>query len=122
MEAELTLQVGGRLNQFLDEWHKITADRWVLEIIQMGYALEFTQAPPSNRGVKCTPVPKDLKAKKVLHKEIQSLLDKNVIVPVPLSQRGQGFYSPFFVVPKKTEGYRPILNLKPLNKLVLRKG
>jgi hypothetical protein len=75
MEAELTLQVGGRLNLFLDEWHNITADRWVLEVIQKGYALQFTQVPPSNQGVKCTSVPKDLDAKKVLHQEIQTLFD-----------------------------------------------
>ena len=31
-------------------------------------------------------------------------MEKNAVVPVPLDQVGQGFYSTFFVVPKKTGG------------------
>ena len=46
---------------------------------------------------------------------------KNVIVPVPVDQVGQGFYSTFFLVQKKTGGYRPILNLRQLNKFDKRK-
>ena len=50
-------KVGGRLTKFLKEWHVITSDRWVLEVIQKGYALEFIQNPPTNWGLRCTPVP-----------------------------------------------------------------
>ena len=115
-------KVGGRLTLFLKEWLMITSDRWVLEVIQKGYAIEFIQNPPTNWGVKCTPVPVNSEARKVLCQEIQNLLEKNVIVPVPVDQVGQGFYSTFFLVQKKTGGYRPILNLRPLNNFVVRKG
>lgn len=54
---ELTPQVGGRLTLFMKEWHIFSTDRWVLEVIQMGYVLEFIQIPPTNLGVKCIPVP-----------------------------------------------------------------
>ena len=94
----------------------------MLEVIQKGYAIEFIQNPPTNWGVKCTPVPVNSEARKVLCQEIQNLLEKNVIVPVPVDQVGQGFYSTFFLVQKKTGGYRPILNLRPLNNFVVRKG
>lgn len=50
-----------------------------------------------------------------LLEEVQSLLGKHAIETVPLDQIGQGYYSTFFVVPKKDGGLRPILNLKPLN-------
>ncbi|KAK3092798.1 hypothetical protein FSP39_007315 [Pinctada imbricata] len=47
--------------------------------------------------------------------EIQSLLEKNAIERVPRDQEGLGFYSTFFIVPKKDGGLRPILNLRKLN-------
>ncbi len=36
--------------------------------------------------------------------------------PVLTSQRRQGFYSPYFIVPKKRGGLRPILDLRVLNR------
>jgi hypothetical protein len=45
----------------------------------------------------------------------KKLLGKGAIELVPPGQEGQGFYSTFFIVPKKDGGLRPILNLKPLN-------
>ncbi|MCS5551062.1 MAG: reverse transcriptase domain-containing protein, partial [Gammaproteobacteria bacterium] len=47
--------------------------------------------------------------------EVKKLLGKGAIELVPPGQEGQGFYSTFFIVPKKDGGLRPILNLKPLN-------
>ena len=79
----------------------------MLEVIQKGYAIEFIQNPPTNWGVRCTPVPVNSEVRKVLCQEMQNLLEKNVIhvVPVPVDQVGQGFYSTFFLVQKKTGGY-----------------
>ena len=37
------------------------------------------------------------------------------IEPVPFAQRQEGFYSTFFLVPKKSGELRPVLNLRPLN-------
>ncbi len=36
--------------------------------------------------------------------------------PVPPAERRQGFYSPYFIVPKKRGGLRPILDLRVLNR------
>ena len=47
--------------------------------------------------------------------EVKKLLGKGAIELVPPGQEGQGFYSTFFIVPKKDGGLRPILNLKLLN-------
>jgi hypothetical protein len=47
--------------------------------------------------------------------EVKKLLGKGAIELVPPGQEGQGFYSTFFIVPKKDGGLRPILNLKPLD-------
>ncbi len=44
------------------------------------------------------------------------LLAKDAIEPVPPAEMRQGFYSPYFIVPKKGGGLRPILDLRVLNR------
>ena len=50
--------------------------------------------------------------------EVEALLEKNAIEYVPPEKQNEGFYSTFFLVEKKPSGLRPILNLKPLNRLI----
>ena len=56
-----------------------------------------------------------------LQSGVQVLLSKRAIVPVPWSQRGEGFHSILFLVPKPVRTFRPILDLKDLNSYVLTK-
>jgi hypothetical protein len=107
------IPVGGRLKHFLPNWKKITQDNWVLSIIQQGYKLEFLEKPVFN-GVKESTV--NVKKLDIIQKEIHSLLEKDVIVPVSENQKQSGFYSTIFLVEKKTGGLRPVINLRPLNK------
>ncbi len=51
----------------------------------------------------------------VLHAEVAVLLTKDAIEPVPPAEMKSGFYSPYFIVPKKDGGLRPILDLRVLN-------
>ena len=51
----------------------------------------------------------------ILNLEIESLLQKAVIEPVPFAQRLKGFYSTFFLVLKKLGDLRAVINLRPLN-------
>ena len=48
--------------------------------------------------------------------EVDKLLQKGAIEPVPLGQMQTGFYSTFFLVTKKTGELRPVINLRPLNR------
>ena len=48
--------------------------------------------------------------------EIKILIAKNVLVSVPANT--PGFYSNLFVVPKNTGGFRPVLDLKALNRYI----
>lgn len=50
--------------------------------------------------------------------EIQHLLDICTIEPVPVEQRGTGFYSLLFLVAKRSGAWRGILDLKALNKYI----
>ncbi|TRY93130.1 hypothetical protein DNTS_016476 [Danionella cerebrum] len=51
-----------------------------------------------------------------LREEIDALLTKGAVEPVPPADMERGFYSPYFLVPKKAGGLRPILDLRRLNR------
>jgi hypothetical protein len=52
-------KVGGRLLEYASAWRSVTSDQWVLEVVASGYRLEFTDRPPSYRGVRYTQLPKE---------------------------------------------------------------
>lgn len=108
----LEIPVGGRLKYFINHWEQITDDKWVLSVIKKGYKLEFVKIPP-NTGIRQTRV--SAKHTIILLQEVEKLLEKQAIEPVPPAEVRQGFYSTFFLVPKKTGDLRPVINLKPLN-------
>ncbi len=56
----------------------------------------------------------------ILRAEIAVLLAKDAIEPVPPADMRSGFYSPYFIVPKKSGGLRPILDLHVLNRALHR--
>ncbi len=61
----------------------------------------FSQLPPHSSKGLCG--------------EITVLLARDVMEPVPPADMKTGFYSPYFIVPKKGGGWRPILDLRVLN-------
>ena len=114
--------VGGRLAHFLPEWQSVTSDKWVLEVIQHGYALEFADMPPRFSGIRRTKMPCQ-KQHNILLQEVHTLLSKQAIELVPPQMAREGFYSTLFMVPKKnSEKLRPVINLKPLNQFLLKKS
>ena len=110
---------GGRLTHFfLTEWESITSDKWVLDLIREGYKLEFIRKP-SFPGIKETVVPSCQTM--LLEKEIENLLSKNAIERVQKKDNMKGFYSTLFLVPKKNGKMRPVINLRPLNRYLVKK-
>ncbi len=88
--------------------------RWLLRTIRLGYAIQFAQHSPKFRGIRFTSVkPADAP---VLRAEIAVLLAKDAIEPVPPADMESGLFSPYFIVPKKGGGLRPILDLRVLNR------
>ena len=106
------LPVGGRLKFFIDQWRKITDDKWVLSTISKGYKLEFQSFPPRTGIIQTRATAHALK---IINSEVEKLLEKAAIEPVPIAEEHLGFYSTLFLVPKKTGDLRPVINLKPLN-------
>ncbi len=92
--------------------------RWLLRTIRLGYAIQFARRPPKYRGIHSTTV--RAADAPILRAEIAVLLAKEAIEPVPPADMRSGFYSPYFIVPKKSGGLRPILDLRVLNRALHR--
>lgn len=106
--------IGGRLRHFTQAWSRLTSDRVVLSAIS-GYEIPF-KSRPVQRGIpgSC--------AKRSDEGSVQEAIDKLQrlgVVVVCQPQAGQ-FVSSFFLVPKKDETMRFVLNLKKLNYYVLK--
>ncbi|KAI2658601.1 Transposon Ty3-I Gag-Pol polyprotein [Labeo rohita] len=89
---------------FLDWLNLPNPSRWLLRTIQLGYAIQFARRLPRYRSVLFTSVRGENAA--VLHVEIET---------VPSAKTKKGFYSPYFIVPKKGGGLRLILDPRVLN-------
>lgn len=113
LELQKSAKVGCQIISYHREWMKITSVDWVLKIVQEGLKFVFLKHPPKT-GVRITNV-QNVVLRQCISEKIESLLEKHAIKIVPKTLEGQGFYSTFFVVPKRDGYYRPILNLKPLN-------
>ena len=114
------IPVGGRLTHFLTEWESILSDKWILDQIWERYKLEFIRKP-SFRCIKETVIRSCQII--LLEKEIENLLSKNAIERVQKKGTMKGFYSTLFLVPTKngTDKMRPIINLRPLNRYLVKK-
>ncbi len=103
------------LAQRLEAWLTLPSlSRWLTRTIRLGYAIQLARRPPKFNGVLETSVA--VRNAPVLREEIAVLLAKDAIEPVPPAEMRQGFYSPYFIVPKKGGGLRPILDLRVLNR------
>ena len=110
--------VSGRLIHFTRGWPPIDPDHWVLMTVSEGYRIEFMSNPPAQRGLRETPLLRDLSKRNLLLGEVASLLEKNAITPLAPPYEKGGFWSTFFLPLKRTGDWRPILNLKPLNQYI----
>lgn len=98
-----------------ERWDTLPASSWVLRTISRGYRLQFAAVPPRFAGIIHSQAQGE--SARVLQEEILSLLNKGAICVVPPAQSQSGFYSRYFLVPKRGgSGIRPILDLRALNK------
>ena len=107
--------VAGILHAHWDQWSQITQDPWVLKVLKRGYALPWADQGPPPLALKPIPfsLPLEEDRLKALEQEVQNLLSKAAVEAVDPST--PGFYGRLFVVPKHTGGWRPVLDLSPLN-------
>lgn len=96
-------------------WEAMVSDPWVISTMFNGYNIQFKRRPPKFNGVRATVVSNPASAA-VLRQEISELLEKGAVELVHSSDQFRGFYSIYFLVPKKDGGFRPILDLRHLNR------
>ena len=107
------IPVGGRLRYFKKKWKRLTSDPVILKMVN-GVHIDVTKDIPPCPAKHPLIFSKEEQAATDEH--IKLLLAKNDVVP---SRRKPGDHvSTIFLHPKKTGGFRMILNLKDFNKLV----
>ncbi len=108
INPETSLESLVPLEKNLKAWKLLpNISHWVLQTIEKGYQIQFGCRPPRFMGVLSTEVaPQQVL---VMEQEIKALLEKGAIEYVPHSNRETGFYSRYFIVPKKDGGLR-VLN------------
>ena len=105
--------MGGRLRQYTLFWEEsLRAPPHIVNILK-GYLIPLNHLPPLSLP-RMKEIPMSKEKKEVIDSEIKALLGKGAIRKAnPLTP---GFQSNILVVPKKDGGWRPIINLKPLNR------
>ena len=103
----------GNIKNFLENWKRITSDKYILDIVKHGLKLEFLSVSPHREPFRVT---YNTKENDITSQEINKLLKKKVIVQT-IAEKGD-FFSSVFLRVKKGESYRMILNLKKLNKYI----
>ena len=86
------IPVGGRLKYFVHEWEKITQGQLILSVLREGVKLDFMTKPPFSE-VRHTNVNAQNAA--ILQSEVEKLLQKDAIEPVPPAEMETGFYQHF---------------------------
>ena len=110
-------KIGGRLKFLYNHWVKITDDRFILESI-LGYKIPFFKEVVDNR--KSNNFDKKFNCDEIREVKlaIDALVEKGAVIRCEETQ-GQ-FLSPYFLVKKPNGTFRFILNLKYVNKFILK--
>ena len=103
----------GNIKPFLENWKRITSDKYILDIVKHGLKLEFLSETPHGELFRVT---YNTKENGIISQEISKLLKKKVTVQA-IAEKGD-FFSSVFLRAKRDESFRMILNLKKLNKCI----
>ncbi|KAL3999504.1 Ran GTPase-activating protein 1 [Sarotherodon galilaeus] len=103
----------GPLSARIERWRALAAPEWVVRTLERGYRLQFANTPPRFHRVIFSLAKGE--SARILQEEITTLLSKGAVREIPQEQSQCGFYSKYFLVPKKGGGLRPILDLRALN-------
>ena len=118
------LIAGERLTGFSNVWRKLNAAPELVQLVKNGYRIQFVgggspklSQPDPRKETKLPPGQME-----VAKAEVTDLVRKGAlrVLSRQEAKRKPGFYSKIFCVPKDSGGMRPVINLKPLNKFVVK--
>ena len=104
-------QVTGTTKYFLSNWRQLTHNKFVLNLVK-GIKIDFLSTPVQRSAPK--PIQFGDNELSSIDVEIQKLISKGAIIPVTPTK--SQFISNIFTRPKKSGGFRTIINLKRLNR------
>ena len=107
-------KVGGRLQKFWKRWQDLGAIPSVVETLRNGLTLDFHSRPPLSNVPLINSAYPDAQRNLLLKEAVDAMISKGAIEPVR-EVTSRGFYSRLFLVPKKTGGWRPVIDLSRLN-------
>ena len=108
-----TRKVGARLSLFCDVWRRRCSE-WVCSVLEVGFRLWFRECPPLTSTPSAFVDKGSIMKRTTLRSLVQSMQQKN-IVEVVRDTTSPGCYSHLFLVPKKSGGWRPVIDLSFLN-------
>ena len=110
-------QVGGCLQNFWQSWARLGANPRVVSILKEGYMLPFKLKPPLVRHPLIVSGYANPNRNKFLREEVQSLVNKKAVEMVRV-RASLAFFNRLFIVPKPNQKWRPVLDLRALNKFL----
>ena len=117
LKALDSLPAGGRISHALENWNIVAhKNKFVLKVVEEGYKIDFLGKPPIPMNLKNHPT--DPEGRIILDQEVTDMREKGAIRRIPDNK--DGVVSPFFARPKpgKPGKWRPILDMKQVNKFV----
>ena len=69
------IPVGGRLAHFVEQWEKLTDNKWVLSVVRNGFKIPFKSIPP----LSVVPIKLSQSSSPLLREEIAELLKKRAV-------------------------------------------
>jgi len=112
------IPVGGRLQRFADHWEELGASEFIVGVLREGYQIGFHGIPPTTHVPCNESTSLDRRKDQLIEDHIQELLQKEAIEEVQGPVIGKSFFSRLFMVPKQNGKWRPVIDLKRLNKYV----
>ena len=89
----------------------------MVDVLRVGYRLPFESPPPlTDTPVRFRSYFNNSSRFRALEAEVQTMLQKGAVEVV--TDRSPGFYSRLFLVEKASGGWRPVIDLSPLNRFV----
>ena len=115
----LTRKIGARVSLFCDVWRRRRCSKWVCNVLEVGFRLRFRECHPlmgtSKKKFSSAFVDKDSIMKCTTLRSMIHSMQQNNLVEVVRNTTSPGCYSQLFLVPKKSGGWRPVIDLSFLN-------